>query len=219
VIDRRVIVVALSWLAISVAAFQNPVLMLFGWPMTGLLLLWALLGNTNDLRAAMPLHEPLVLSPHLALILRMLLSAIVCCALVGVATSIVPSMAYRSQSGDILYKYGLSIIIAPLLWMTLLATSIRALRIPAPRRLAIVAIATLIAWPLLLGIRAAREPWLDLDDQFLVLSPNILHAYVAAAVLASGIAIALAFITARLASKPLVVVPPRAALLESSRRS
>ncbi len=209
--------VALSWLALSVAAFQTPLLMLFGWPATGLFLLWALLGSTADLRSALPLREPLVLSRRLTLTLRGFLAALAGCAVVGTVTSIIPSMAFRSESGTV-YTYGLSIIIAPLLWMTVFATSIRALRQPAPRRLAIAAIATLVAWPFLLGIRAAREPWIDLDNQFLVLAPQVLQTYVAAAVIASGVAIALAFATARLASGP-VVAPPRATLRAARDRS
>jgi len=212
VFDRRVIVVALSWLALSVAAFANPLLMLFGWPLTGLMLMWALLGSTADLRAALPLREPLVISQRLTLTLRAFLAALAGCALVGTVTSIAPSMAYRSEDGTTVYTYGLSILVAPILWLTVFATSIRALRQPAPRRLAIAAIATLIAWPLLLGIRAAREPWIDLDNQFLVLAPHVIQAYVAAAVVASGVAIALAFATARLANRPVVVAPPRATL-------
>jgi hypothetical protein len=209
--DRRIIVVALSWLAISVAAFQNPLLMLFGWPVTGLLLLWALLGSATDLRAAMPLREPLVLGPRLAMTVRALLAVLVACAVVGVASSVIPSMSFRSSTG-IVYKYGLSIIVAPIFWLVVLATAVRALRLPAPRRLGIVAITTLIAWPLLLGVHAARQPWLDLDDQYEVLAPNVITAYVAAAVVASAVAIAIGFLTARIARGPVVVVPPRAAL-------
>jgi hypothetical protein len=218
VFDRRVIVVALSWLAISFGAFQNPVLMVFAWPMTGIFLLWALLGSTADLRAAMPLREPLVISRRLTLTLRGFLAVLAGSAVVGTVTSVIPSMAFRDESGATLYTYGLSIIIGPLLWMTVFATAVRALRHPAPRRLAISAIVTLIAWPLLLGIRAAREPWLDLDNQFLVLAPHVLSAYVAAAVVASGAAIALAFKTARLARGPVVVAPPRATILAAPPR-
>jgi hypothetical protein len=212
VLARRVIVVTLSWLAISIAAFKNPFLMLFVWPMTGIMLMWALLGSSSDLRAAMPLREPLAIAPRRALALRILLGAIVCCAAVGVATSVVPSLEYRSSTG-VVYRYGLSIIVAPILWMTVLATAARALRIRSPRRLAIVAITALIAWPLLLGITAVNQPWFDIDNQYSVLSPHVIHAYVAAAVLTSGAAIALAFLTARIASGPVVVAPPRATLL------
>jgi hypothetical protein len=212
VLDRRVIVVTLSWLAISIAAFQAPQLVLFAWPMTGLFLLWALLGSTANLRSAMPLREPLVVAPHRALALRLLLGALICCAIGGVVTSVVPSLQYRSPSG-VVYTYGMSIIVAPILWMTILATAVRALRIRSPRRLAIVAITALIAWPLLLGISAVSQPWFDIDDNYRVLSPNVISAYVVAAVLTGGAALALAFLTARIARSPIVVVPPRAALL------
>jgi hypothetical protein len=212
VIDRRIIVVALSWLAISVAAFENPLLMLFGWPVTGLLLLWALIGSTADLRAALPLRESLVLGRGRTLALRGLLAGLAGCALVGTITSVIPSMAFRVEAGAPLHAYPLSILVVPILWMTVFAMAVRALRRPSPRHLAIAGIAMLGAWPLLLGVRAARQPWLDLDQQFVVLAPHVLQAYVAAAVLASGLAIALAFSTARLANGPLVVAPPRATI-------
>jgi hypothetical protein len=211
-LDRRVIVVALCWLAISIAAFRSPVLMLFGWPMTGLMLLWALLGGGDNLHAAMPLREPLVLRPRLAMILRALLAMIVGSAVLGLAASIKPSMELHTANG-LVYRFGLSIIFAPLLWMIVLATAVRALRIPSPRRLALAAITTLIAWPFLLGIRAANEPWLDFDHRVRVLAPHVIQTYVAAAVAVSGAAIALAFITARVVAGSVVVVPPRAALL------
>ena len=139
------------------------------------------------------------------------LGGMIACAIAGAVASIEPSMAFRSKSGVIQYTYGLSVVIAPALWALIAIAATRALRSPTPRRLVVVAIVMMAAMPLLLGIRMAREPWFDIDDQFVLLSPRAIHTYLACVAVATGIAIYLATMAHRIGVTPPAI--PRAAAI------
>ena len=125
-------------------------------------------------------------------------------------------MAFRSKSGSILYEYGLSIAIAPLLWSAILIVALRALRLPSPRRLAIVAATTMGAWPLLLAIRALRVPVFDIDDQFVMLSPWAIYVYAVCVAASTGSAIFLATVAKRIGiGAALPALPPQASAINT----
>jgi hypothetical protein len=205
---RRVLV-TMCWLGIAVTAFVCPRL-LWMWPVTGLAFLVIVLGSVAELGPAFACKEP---PSHLRfhiLISRAALVLLAGCSIVGAITSAVPSMAYRSKGGDILYEYGLSILVAPTLWAAILGTSMSAIMVPSPRRLALASGAGLVGWPLFVAIRVLREPLFDLDNQFALLAPWIVQLYVVAASVASGLAVALTFGAARLAAEPVMDLPPKA---------
>jgi hypothetical protein len=206
----RLVIVSLSWVALAVAALVSPVLVMLSWPVSIVLLLWASLGSTADLLAAFALREPIAMPPRYARALTVLLVALAACGIAGTVASLVPSMAWRSKSGDIVREYGISTVVAPALWTAILVTAMRALALRSPRRFATVAVFTIVAWPMFLGIGAVSEPWFDIDNQFMRLAPHVLDLYVASAIAASGIAIAVALITARLAAGPVITAPPLA---------
>ena len=215
-VTARRIFVIVCWLGITATAFFDPLLLFLAWPVTGLAFLVTLLEGAAELRAAFAFKEQLSYTRLHTQLLRTALVLLVGCSIVGAITSVVPSMAFRSEDGDILYEYGLSGLVAPTLWAAILVASISAIMVPSPRRLALASGAGLVGWPLFLAIRALREPFLDLDNQFLLLAPWIVQLYVVAAVVASGLAIALAFGAARIAAAPVMQMPPKASMVSRS---
>jgi hypothetical protein len=140
------------------------------------------------------------------------LAGTIVCAVAGAVAAIEPSMAFRSKSGVIKYTYGLSLVIAPALWAVMAAiAAAHALRSPTPRRLIVAAVSTIVAMPLLLGIRVARLPWFDIDSQFVLLSPWAIHTYLGCVAVAMGIAIYLATMARRIGVPPSAI--PRAAAI------
>lgn len=208
----RIMVVGLCWLGVSAAALIEPLLLIL-WPLSGPAFLLAVIGSVVALGPALSFREPLLIARRHAQTLRVLLALIACCAIAGAITAAVPSMAYRSEDGDVMYEYGISVRVAPVLWAAILGISISALATPSPRRLALVAMTGIVSWPLFLAIRVLREPILDLDDAHLVLAPWARQLYVVAVVIASGLAIAVAIAIARMVSKPVVQMPPKASAL------
>jgi hypothetical protein len=69
-----------------------------------------------------------------------------------------------------------------------------------------------------LVIRVIREPWIDLDDQFLLLMPRVVQLFVVTAFVASGLAIALTFIAARAAAEPTTQLPPNVSVVSRHGR-
>jgi len=130
------------------------------------------------------------LPPHRPRQLAVALGAVIVASVVGTICSVVPSMAFRSKSGSILYEYGLSVLIAPALFGAIVIVAARALR-PSRKRLLVAAITILGASPFLFGIKLAREPWFDIDDQIVTLAPWAVHGFVISAVvlLAAGFAV------------------------------
>lgn len=203
----------MCWLGIAVAAFVDPWLLLLAWPVTAPAFLVTVLGSVAELGPAFAFKEQLSHRRLHIQILRVVLVLLAGCSIAGAIASVVPSMAYRSRSGDILFEYGLSGLVAPTLWAAILGASISAIIVPSPRRLVLASGAGLVGWPLFLGIRVLREPLFDLDDQFLLLVPWIVQLYVVAALVASGLAIALAFVAARVAAEPVMQMPPKASVV------
>jgi hypothetical protein len=214
---RRVLV-TMCWLGFTMMVYGVPLLrslagpVILGFPVI-------FLGSAAELRTAFAFKEQPSRPRLLIQILRAVLVLLAGCSVAGAITSVVPSMAYCSESGDILYEYGLSGLVAPTLWGVILSTSISAIMVSSPRRLALAAGAGLVSWPLFLAIRVLREPCLDFDSRFLVLAPWILQLFTVAAFVASGLAIALAFGAARLAAEPVMQMPPKAFVVSQADRS
>lgn len=79
---------------------------------------------------------------------RMALLALVICTIAGGIASTVPSMAIVDSVGTH-GPHPISDRVAPLVWAALFALCVRALHWPSPRRVAHVALASAIAWPVL----------------------------------------------------------------------
>ena len=216
-VAARRVLVTVCWLEIAGMAFV-PDLRFFGGRVTALAFLVTVLGSVADLRTAFAFKEQLSHRRLHIQISKTVLVLLAACSIAGGITSIVPSMAYRSRSGDILYEYCVSSLVAPTLWGVILGTSISAIIVPSPRRLALASGASLVGWPLFLVIRLFCEPLIDFDDRFLLLVPWIVQLYVVAAFVASGLAIALAFGAARLAAEPVMQMPPKAAVVSQADR-
>jgi hypothetical protein len=189
---------ALCWAVLSVVGILSPLLLLFAWPVTGAACVFVVFATIRGLRSVAHQREPVRFPPHARRWLWVGLFGTIACAVGGAVSSIEPSMAFRSKSGTILYEHGLSIAIAPVLWSVILIVAARALRLPSPRRLAIVAATTMGSWPILLAIRALRVPVFDIDDQFVMLSPWAIYAYVVCVAGSTGSAIYLATMAKRL---------------------
>ena len=208
----------MCWLRIAVTAFVDPFLRVLSGPVTGLAFLVIVLGSFVELRTAFACKEP---PSHLRLhiqISRAVLVLLAGCSIAGAITSVVPSMAYLSEDGEILYEYGLSGLVAPTLWAAILCTSISAIMVPSPRRLALASGAGLAGWPVFGAISVLRKPFGDFDHQILLLAPGIVQLYIVAAFVASGLAVALAFGAARLAAEPVMHMPPKAFVVSQAGR-
>lgn len=220
-VTARRVLVTVSWLTIVVAAFVYPRLLSLA-PLVTLLLFLLfpviILGSVADLRTAFAFKEQPSHARLLIQLLRTVLVLLAGCSIAGAITSVVPAMAFCSESGAILYKYGISDFGAPALWAVILGASISAIMVPSPRRLALAAGAGIVGWPVFLIIRLLGEPLLDLDNRHLLLEPWILQLYVVAAFVASGLAIALAFGAARVAAAQVMPLPPRATVVSSADR-
>jgi hypothetical protein len=86
-----------------------------------------------------------------------------------------------------------------------------ALRSPTPRRLTVVAVATFLAMPFLFAIDVLREPWFDIDHQFVLLLPWAIQLYLECMIVATGIAIYLATTAQHIGVMPPAI--PRAAAI------
>lgn len=208
----RVTVVGLCWLGVSAAVLIEPLLLLL-WPLSGPAFLLPVIGSAVALGPAVSFREPLLIARRQARALKVLLALLACCAIAGAITAVVPSIAYRPEGGDATLEFGLSVRVAPVLWAAMLGMSIGALATPSPRRLALVAVTGVVSWPVFLWIRVLREPILDLDNTHHVLAPWALQLYVVAAVIASGLAIAVAIATTKMISGLVVQMPPKASVL------
>jgi drug/metabolite transporter (DMT)-like permease len=135
----------------------------------------------------------------------------IACSIAGAIAAIEPSMAFRSKHGVIQYTYGLSVVVAPVLWAVMAIVAARALRSPTPRRLAATGITTILAMPFLFGIHVLREPWFDIDNQFVVLSPWAIELYSGCLAVATGISIYLVTMAHRIGVTPSAI--PRAAAI------
>jgi hypothetical protein len=206
---RRIAFVALCWGGITIAVCRDPMTVLFALPITGLVFLLAILGVVTELRTALSSREQLSHTQREVQRARPLLVLLVGCSIAGAIASVFPSMAFRPEGENVIYEHGLSRSIAPALWTVILGACIAAIVRPTPRRFALAAGSGVLAWPLFLGIRALREPWFDIDDEHVVLAPWALQLYVGAALLASGLALGLAFVSARAAARP-VPLPAKA---------
>jgi hypothetical protein len=208
--------VALCWAVLSVVGVVSPLFLLFAWPVTGAACVFVVFATVRGLRSVAHQREPVRFSLPVGRWLWVALFGMIACAVGGAVSSVAPSMAFRSKSGIVLYEYGLSIAVAPVLWSAMLIVAVRALRLPSPRRLAIVAATTMGSWPLLLGIRALRVPVFDIDDQFVMLSPWAIYAYAVCVAASTGSAIFLARMAKRIGiGAVLPALPPPASAIHA----
>lgn len=133
---------------------------------------------------------PTRLPPYRPALQTVVLGAAIIASVVGTISAVVPSMAWSSKRGVIMWEYGLSRLIAPALFAAIVIVAARALR-PSRRRLHWAAGTILGASPLLFGIRIAHLPWFDIDSQFVVLAPWALRTFVACVLVLLGAGIAL----------------------------
>lgn len=214
-LDERWLAVVF-WAMISLFGISSPQLLLDAWPVTSVACIFVVLATVRGLRSVARQREPVRLSPPAGRWLRVALLGLIACAIGGAVSAVEPSMAFRSKSGKILYEYGLSTEIAPVLWSAILIVAARALRVPSPRRLAVVAATTMGSWPVLLVLRAILVPWFDLDDQFVMLSPWVVHAYAVCVAASAGSALYVATLARRLGTGAgLPALPPPAVALRT----
>jgi hypothetical protein len=213
-VTTQPVFVVSCWLVITVTALVDPFRLVSAWPVTIFALVVIVHGSGAALRTAFAFEaQPSPTGLHLQL-MRAVLVLLAGCSIAGAIASVVPSLAYRSESDDILYVYGVGGRFAPMLWGAIFSTSIGAIVVPSPRRIALAAGAGLVSWPLLLIQRElSRPPWGDLPEQNLVLVPWIVKLYVVAAFVASGLAVALAIGAVRLAAEPVRPLPPKASVV------
>jgi len=214
----RRILVSMCWLGIAVTAFVEPLLLFRVGPVTGLAFLVIVLGSVAELGTAFACKEQ---RSHTRSHIRLWRAALVLlagCAIAGAIASVVPSMAFRSEDGAILREHCLSGRVAPTLWAAILCASVGAIIVPSPRRLALASGAGLVGWPLFGVIHVLRRPWVDFDNEFLLLAPRIVQLFIVAAFVASGLAVALAIGAARLATGPVMRIPPRALVVSQADR-
>jgi hypothetical protein len=208
----RRVVVTICWLRIAVIGLFDPLPLALTGQVTAAAFLVIGLGSFVELGTAFAFEEQLPRTRFHMQTWRAVLVVLAACSITGTLTSVVPSMAECSESGVILYEYGLSDRVAPMLWTAILVTSIHAIMVPSSWRLAMAAGAGLVSWPVLVAIHLLRRPWGDFEQQFVVLVPWIAQLYIVVAFVASGLAIALAFGAARLAAMPVMQMPPKAIL-------
>jgi hypothetical protein len=201
------------WLVIAVTGGVDPLRLASAWPVAVFAFLVIVRGSVAALRAAVACKEPLFHTRLHIQLMRAVLVLLAGCSIAGAITSIVPSMAYFSESGDMLYAYGVGGLIAPMLWGAIFSASVGAIVDPAPRRIALAAGSGLVGWLLLLILRVVSEPLIDLDMRVRVLVPWIVKLYVVAAFVASGLAMVLAIGAARLATGSVMRMPPKASVV------
>lgn len=143
---RRVLI-AVCWLWITGTALVEPRRLLLPWWVTALAFLVIGLGCAAELGTAFACKEQRSHTRLRIQVLRVALVLLAGCSIAGALTSTAPSMAFRSDSGDVLFEYGLSGVVAPTLWAGILVTSISAIMAPSPRR---------SPRPLALGSRGGR---------------------------------------------------------------
>lgn len=191
------------WFSVTLVSFVSPwLLLLVGLP-AGIAYLLMILGLAG-LRPLLSRRDPIV-SRWMSVVLL----AIVLGSVLGVIAARTPSLGWLPKSGDKPHEYALSLVVAPAAFATIGILALRALLAPSLRRIAMVGVATFVCWPLLIAIRLFREPVMDIDEQFVLVAPWAVYAYVAAASITSLGAIVLMSQTNQLAALPVL---PRARL-------
>ena len=203
------------WLVIAVTAVVDPIRLASAWPVAVFAFLVLVRGSVAALRAAFACKELLFHTRLHIQIMRAVLVLLAGCSIAGAMTSIVPSMAYLSESGDTVHEYCVGGLIAPMLWGAIFSASVGAIVDPAPRRIALAAGSGLVGGLLLPILRVVSEPLsaLDFDLEARVLVPWFGKLYVVAAFVASGLAMVLAIGAARLATESVMRMPPKASVV------
>jgi hypothetical protein len=173
-----------------------------------------LMGALNHLSALLRRREALDSASSRGLSAWLVLIAIA--ALSGTVAACFPSMGFLSKSRILRYEYSLSVVIAPAAFAVIGILVVHALRSLSVRRVSIVAAATLLAWPFLVAIRVLREPWFDIDEQFVLLAPWAIYFYVVSLAVASVGALALLVTCHRLVVLPEHRLPPHAKVVRAS---
>jgi hypothetical protein len=205
--------VFVCWAGITLSSVVAPLLLIF-WPISALACGIVLIGALDDLPTHLRRRDHL--DPATSQRVTAWLAVIGLAAGLGTVSAYAPSMGWLSKSGVLRYEYSLSRVIAPLAFAAIGIVVVHALRSLSVRRLTIVIAATLFAWPFLLAIRVVREPWLDIDNQFVLLAPWATYGYSASLALASVGALALAITCHRLVALPERRLPPEAKLVRPS---
>lgn len=204
---RRGVVIALgTWAVLSALALEAPPLFVLAFPLV-LVAVLCLTPSAAELQEGMRRTRALRAQTGLLVVL-------IASAVVGSVASTLPGMAWHSKRGDVVHEYALSVVVAPALWAAVFIAGMRALIVPSPRRRAIAALAVFVTGPVLIAVRALREPWFDIDDQWVRLAP--VHLYDACVVVASGIAV-LVTLTMRRSLREVPEAPPRATALGAVR--
>lgn len=201
----RVVIAIGGWGVLSTVAVIAPVLLLVGWPLTVFAFLFATAGAL-EIQRALSHHEPVRRKwGHTAL-----LGGLVAASIVGAVASIIPSMAWHTKSGQLEREYAMSVIVAPALWATILIGALRAFAVNSPRRRVLAGVIAIGAWPILIAIRALREPFIDLDNQFAIIAPHVIELYVGAVSVVGGIGLVIAVTVPRANEQPPASQPARA---------
>jgi hypothetical protein len=205
--------VFVCWAAITLSSVVAPLLLIF-WPISALACGIVLIGALDDLPAHLRRRDHL--DPATSRRVKAWFAVIALAAGFGTLSAYVPSMGWLSKSGVLRYEYSLSRVIAPAAFAVLGIVVVHALRSLSVRRVSIVIAAILFTWPFLLAIRVLREPWFDIDNQFVLLAPWATYGYAASLALASVGALSLAITCHRLVALPERRLPPEAKLVRPS---
>lgn len=156
------------WAVVAVMLYE-PVVALFGWPFLLLALAGGVVWTAKDFVSLRHQAEPLRTGRALVRVeLVVTAIALVTCGYLATA---------GVMRGRDSIELSLSTSFAPSLLAIVFVMVLRAIQAPTPRRIAVVSMGALGAFPLLAAVKILAVPSFGLEDELRIVAPDLLTAY------------------------------------------